>query len=103
MISHDDFTFISKFDNANAEQRQILLTDQQGKNQVGLALSQTKTLDTSKLKEFADDNKMTECSSNEQKTQWERRNCLLRAICPFTTVFSKALYCRQGFFGKGLI
>ena len=31
------------------------------------------------------------------------RNCSLRAISPFPTVFSKDLYCRnQGLFGKGL-
>ena len=36
----------------------------------------------------------------------KRRNCSLRAISPFPTVFSKDLYCRhiknQGLFGKGL-
>ena len=36
----------------------------------------------------------------------KRKNCLLRAISPVPTVFSKDLYCRhiknQGFFGKGL-
>ena len=36
----------------------------------------------------------------------KRRNCSLRAISPFPTVFSKDLHCRhvkiQGLFGKGL-
>ena len=35
----------------------------------------------------------------------KRRNCSLRAISPFPTVFSKDLYCRhvktRAFFGKG--
>ena len=26
---------------------------------------------------------------------WKRRNCLLRAISPFSTVFSKDYYCRH--------
>ena len=35
----------------------------------------------------------------------KKRNCLLRAISPFPTVFSKDLFCRRkikGLFGKGL-
>ena len=38
---------------------------------------------------------MAESYTNGQKTLWERRNCLLQAISPFPTVFSKDLYCRQ--------
>lgn len=34
MISNEDFQFISKFDNANAEQRQMMLTETAGKMQV---------------------------------------------------------------------
>ena len=56
-------------------------------------------LDSSKLKEFADDN--SEFDENGRKfSKWventgKRRNCLLRAISPFPAVFSKHLYCRQ--------
>ena len=42
-----------------------------------------------------------------RKHRGKRRKCLLQAISPFPTVFSKDLYCRhvknQGLFGKGLI
>jgi len=34
MISNEDFQFISKFDNANADQRQAILTDSTMKMQV---------------------------------------------------------------------
>ena len=57
-------------------------------------------LDPSKLKEFADDN----FNFNENGRKFikvgrkhcgKRRNCSLRAISPFTTVFSKDLYSRH--------
>ena len=57
-------------------------------------------LDSSKLKELADDN----CKFGKigrrviptgRKHCGKRRNCSLRAISPFPTVFSKDLYCRQ--------
>ena len=53
-----------------------------------------------KLKEFADDN--FRFGENGKKFfNWvenavgKRRNCSLRAISPFPTVFSKGLYCRH--------
>ena len=54
------------------------------------------TLDPSKLKEFADDNfKFDEngrrSSKRVENTVGKRRNCPLRAISPFPTVFSKDL------------
>ena len=61
----------------------------------------TKILDSSKVKEFADNNfKFDENGRKFFKTGRKhcrkRRNCLLRAISPFPTVFSKDLYCRPG-------
>ena len=57
-------------------------------------------LDSSKLKEFADDN--FKCYENGLKfskqvenTGEKRRNCSLRAISPFPTVFSKDLFCKH--------
>ena len=59
-------------------------------------------LDSSKLKEFADDNftfdengekKKKTVLEKDRKHCWKRRNCSLRAISPFPTVFSKGLYC----------
>ena len=54
---------------------------------------------TSKLKEFADDNfKFDEngrkLSQMGGKHCGKRRNCLLQAISPFPTVFSKGLFPR---------
>ena len=54
--------------------------------------------DCSKLKEFADDNfKLGENGRKFLKrienTVEKRRNCSLRAISPFPTVFSKDLFC----------
>ena len=58
-----------------------------------------KFLDSSKLKEFADDNfKFNEFSDVLQTVRKQcrmMRNCSLRAISPFPTVFSKDLYCRH--------
>ena len=68
-------------------------------------------LDSSKLKAFADNLKFDENGRNFSKQVFwkhcvKRRNCSLRAISPFPTVFSKDLYCRyvknQGFSDKGL-
>ena len=69
-------------------------------------------LDSSKLKELADNNfkfdengrKLSKRVGNTEK----RIKCLLRAISPFLKVFSKEFYCRQvsenqGLFGKRLI
>ena len=57
-------------------------------------------LDSSKLKQYADDT--FEFDENGRKfskqveyTVGKRRNCSLRAISPFSTVFSKDLYCRH--------
>ena len=48
--------------------------------------------DCSKLKEFADNNfKLDENGRNGRKHCGKRRNCSLRAISPFPTVFSKDL------------
>ena len=55
-------------------------------------------LDTSKLKEFADDN-FEFHENGRELTRWvekycgKRRNCSLRAISPIPTVFSKDFYC----------
>ena len=57
-------------------------------------------LDSSKLKEFADDNfkfdgKDKKVLEKGSKRCGKRRNCSLRAISPFSAVFSKDLYCRH--------
>ena len=59
-----------------------------------------KNLDFPKLKEFADDNfrlyeNGRKSSRGVKKKIGKRRNCSLRAISPFSTVFSKDLYCRH--------
>ena len=54
---------------------------------------------SSKLKKFADDNFKFDQNGEVLKTGrkhcWKRRNCLLQAISPFLTVFSKDFYCRH--------
>ena len=55
-------------------------------------------LDSSKLKEFADDNfrfdkNGRKFSKRVENTVRKRNKCSLRAISPFPTVFSKDLYC----------
>ena len=56
-------------------------------------------LDSSKLKEFADDNFNLDVDRRklykrvDRKHCGKRRNCSLRAISPFPTVFSKDFYC----------
>ena len=57
-------------------------------------------LDSSNLKEFADDNfklheKWQKVLQKGRKHCGKRRNCSLRAISPFPTVFSNDLYCRH--------
>ena len=56
-------------------------------------------LDSSKRREFADDNvhlmKMAESSPYGRKHCGKTRNCSLRALSPFPTVFTKNLYCRH--------
>ena len=64
-------------------------------------------LDSSKPKESADDNfKFDENVQTGRKHCGKRRNCSLRAISPFPTVFFKGLVlqtCKnQDLFGKGL-
>ena len=61
------------------------------------SLPDNKILDSSKLKDFADDNIKFEENSRKlfkpvENTVGKRRNCLLRAISPFATVFSKGLF-----------
>ena len=57
-------------------------------------LPDDKILDSSKLKEFADV-KFKFDENGRKLSKWvERRNCLLRAISPFPTVFSKGLFPR---------
>ena len=56
-------------------------------------------LDSAKLKEFADDNfkfdkNGRKSSKRVENTVGKRRNCSLRAISPFPTVFSKGLFPR---------
>ena len=66
-------------------------------------------LDSSKLKEFADNNfKLGENGrkfSERVENTGKRINCSLRAIYPIPTVFSEDLYCRhvktRACFGKG--
>ena len=69
-----------------------------------------KILESSELKEFADDN-FKSVENSRKFSKWientgKRRNCSLRAISPFPTVFSKDFYCRQvknqSLFGKVL-
>ena len=65
-----------------------------------LTLSQTTTCRLAKLKELAGDNFKVDkngrkFSKYDRKHRGKRRNCLLRAISPFPTVFSKDLYCRH--------
>ena len=53
-----------------------------------------------KLKEYADDSfeldeKWQKVLQMVRKHCGKRRNCLLQAISPFPTVFSKDLYCIQ--------
>ena len=55
-------------------------------------------LDSSKLKKFADDNSIFD-ENGRKLSKWventgKRRNCSLRAISPFPTVFSKGLFPR---------
>ena len=57
-------------------------------------------LDSSKLKEFADDILKFDINGRKfskwvENTVGKKRNCSLWAISPFPTVFSKHLYCRQ--------
>ena len=65
-----------------------------------LTLSQMANLDSSKLKDFADDNFKLDkngekLSKRVENAVGKRRNCLLPAISPFPTVFSKDLFCRH--------
>ena len=60
---------------------------------------QTTILDSSKLKEFADDKfrfdeKRQKVIQMGRKHCRKRRKCLLEAISPFSTVFSKGLFLR---------
>ena len=62
-------------------------------------ITRRQILDSSKLKEFADDNfKFYENGKKVIQTGrkhcGKRRNCLLKAISPFPTVFSKGLFPR---------
>ena len=58
-----------------------------------------KILDSSKLKEFADDNFKVDENGRyffkRIENTGKRRNCSLRAIPPFPTVFSIDFYCRH--------
>ena len=73
--------------------------------------SKRQILDSSKLKEPADDNSKFDengknVSQKGRKHSAKRRNCLSQAISPFPTVFSKDLYSRhvktRACLGKGL-
>ena len=48
-----------------------------------------------RLHNFRFDRNMAESSPDRSKICGKRRNCSLRAISPFPTVFSKDLYCTQ--------
>ena len=61
---------------------------------------QRQILDASKVKEFADGNLKFNVKGRKvlqmgRKHCGKRRNCSLRAISPYPTVFSKDLYCRD--------
>ena len=67
-------------------------------------------LDSSKLKEFADDifkfiENARKLSKQAENTVGKGGNYSLRTICPFPAMFSKDLYCRHvktwAFWGKG--
>ena len=62
-------------------------------------LPDDKFIDSSKLKEFTDDNFISDENSRKlskwvENTDGKRRNCSLRAISPFPAVFSKGLFPR---------
>ena len=62
-------------------------------------ITRRQILDSSKLKEFADDNfrfdeNGKKLSKRVEKNCGKKRNCSLRAISPFPTVFSKGLFPR---------
>ena len=64
-----------------------------------LLITKRQILDSSKLNEFADNNLKLDVNGRKlskqvENTAGKRRNCLLRAISPFPTVFSKGLYPR---------
>ena len=64
-----------------------------------LPITRRQILDSSKLKEFADDNfkfdeDLQKVIQTGRKHCGKRRNCLLQAISPFPTVFSKGLFPR---------
>ena len=70
-----------------------------------LTLSQKPILDSSKLKEFAGDNfefdeNGRKLSKRVENTVGKWRNCLLRAIFPFPSVFSKDLEKKFGEYDK---
>ena len=64
-----------------------------------LTLSQTVIFRLFQNEEFADDNfefdENSEKFSKSLENTGKRRNCLLRSISPFSTVFSKDLHCRH--------
>ena len=73
---------------------------EQGRFRSVMPLPKQQSLDPSKLKEFADDNFQGDenggkFSKRVENTVGKRRNCSLRAISPFPTVFSKDLYFRH--------
>ena len=101
---------MSNFFFSHSVLKRILLQtcENQGLFGKGLILSQMTNFDSSKLKEFADndfipDENGRNSSKHNRKDSW-RRNCFLQAFSPFPTVFSKELYCRhKGLFWKGFI
>ena len=65
-----------------------------------LNVYETKLIDTSKLKELADDNFKFDkdgrfFSQSDRKHCGNWRKCLLRETSPFSMLFSKDLYCRH--------
>ena len=65
-----------------------------------LTFPKRQILDSSELKEFADDNFKFDENSRKLSKQVENtvgkgQKCSLRAMAPFPTVFSKDLYCRH--------
>ena len=74
------------------------------------SLPNDKILDSSTLREFAENNSKLDKNGGEfpkwvENNAGKRRNCLLQAISPFPTLFSKDWYCRyiktRAYLGKG--
>ena len=94
---HPTFSSNSKLSAANSFSLEESEICRLGKGQ---PLPKRQILDSSKLKQFADNNckfDKTGIKSIQmgRKRCGKRRNCSIRAISPFPTVFSSDMYCRH--------